>query len=251
MIKKILGYALLLIPLLSNANGIDDKCPSLTYKLAPVVDADQYLCNQEYAVAIDWGAKNPIYSTEYLSKDHIGKLPRTNDFRPDTRIPDQFESKPQDYLKSFCNGGRCDRGHITPDQDFSSCEMCVHESFLMSNMIPQNFNNNEVIWKKMEMYLRIYVKTHDPIYIITGPIYNSDKPTATIGVDHVWVPDLIFKIAIDSKTGKSISFMMPNTKLNAEDLPKYITNILTIEGKTGIKFDSSLDKTSIANYKDW
>ena len=233
------------------ANGIDDKCKQLTYKSAPIVSADQYICHTEYAIAYSYKSKNPIYTTELLLPSHTGNLPRTNDFRVDPAVPKQYQSKPKDYHNSgtACNGGRCDQGHMTPDQDFSSCMICVHESFFMSNMVPQNYKNNEVIWKSMEVMFRKYVQTHPAgIYIITGPVYNTASP-ATLGDDKIWIPDLLFKIAIDVQTGKSIAFLMPNAPEG--NLSQFVTNLTTIEKLTGIRFDNSLDKFARGNFNDW
>jgi len=246
--KKILAL-LLLISATSHANPIDISCPVLTYKSAPIVNADQYVCHTEYALAYSWTSRNPIYTTELLTKDHTGKLPRTNDFRVDPAIDPRHQATPKDYIKSTCNGGRCDRGHMTPDQDFSACEVCVHESFFMDNMVPQNYKNNEVIWKEMEMMLRAYVVTHPAgIYVITGPVYKTSAP-ATIGKDRVWVPDSLWKIAIDVSTGKSIAFMMPNEP--ESNLSQFVVSLSAIEAATGIKFDDSLDKMTVGNYSDW
>jgi DNA/RNA endonuclease G (NUC1) len=118
-------------------------------------------------------------------------------------------------------------------------------------MVPQNFKNNEVIWKGMEIMLRKYVMRHQQgVYIITGPIYNSSTPNV-LGKNKVWIPDMLFKIAIDVQTGHSIAFLLPNKAIQIADLPKYVTNLTTIENKTGIRFDSSVNKLLTATYQDW
>lgn len=250
-IKLLFAAFLLTLSSLSFANGIDDGCAKLTYGIAPVVVADLYICHQEYAVAYSFKSKNPIYTTELLLASHTGSVARTNDFRVDPAIPKQYQASPKDYVNSGtkCNGGRCDKGHMTPDQDFSACDVCTHESFFMSNMVPQNYQNNEIIWKKMEMMFRKYVTTHPAgIYVITGPVYTSNNP-ATLGANKVWIPDWLFKVGIDVTTGKSIAFLMPN---KAEvNLSQFVVNLSTIEAETGIKFDSRLDKSSVANFNDW
>jgi endonuclease G len=251
--KIALLLAALLLSSLVFANPIDDKCPTLTYKSAPLVTADLFICHQEYAVAYSFTAKNPIYTTEFLAANHTGSVRRTNNFRVDPAVPKQFQASPNDYTNSgtTCNGDRCDKGHMTPSQDFSACEVCVSESFFMSNMVPQSANQNEQIWRIMEIMLRNYVaKNPSGIYVITGPIYNSNKP-GTLGSSKIWVPDFLFKVAIDAKTGQSISFVLPNKPLNAADLSKYVSNLKTIENMAGIKFDSTLDIAKVANYADW
>lgn len=254
---KILLSFLLLFATSAFANPIDVSCPTLTYKSAPVINADQYICHKEYALAYSWASRNPIYTTEFLTKDHTGTLPRTNDFRVDPAIDPHYAASPKDYQHAGTGCGpisgkrmsTCDQGHMTPDQDFSACAVCVHESFFMSNMVPQNFKNNEIIWKGMEMKIRDYAAKHPTgVYVITGPSYRSVNPH-TIGKDKVWVPDLLWKIMIDAETGKSIAFMMPNAP--EPDLSKFVVSIGDIEAATGIKFEASLDKTTKADYAAW
>lgn len=247
--KKLLTALFLLVSTVAIANPIDMSCPKLTYKSAPIINADQYVCHTQYALAYSWMSRNPIYTTEFLVQSHTGGLPRTNNFRVDPAIDPHHQATPNDYEKSMCNGGRCDRGHMTPDQDFSACVICVSESFFMSNMVPQHFKNNEVIWKGMEMKIRGYVANHPAgVYVITGPAYRSVNP-ATIGKNHVWVPDMLWKIMIDATTGKSIAFMMPNEPV--ADLSQFVVSIDMVEASTGIKFDASLDKGTVANYQVW
>ena len=255
---KILFAILMLVTASVFANPIDVTCPKLTYKAAPIINADQYICHAEYAIAYSWTSRNPIYTTEFLTKDHTGDLPRTNDFRVDPAVDKMHVSTPKDYLLAgdACgpiSGKRkssCDQGHMTPDQDFSSCDICVHESFFMSNMVPQYYRNNEGIWKQMEIKIRGYAANHPAgVYVITGPSYKSVNPT-TIGKNKIWVPDLLWKIMIDAKTGKSIAFMMPNA-LAEQNLSQFVVSISKIEAATGIKFEASLDKKTVANYAEW
>ena len=250
----ILSLALASIP--AFANPIDDECPHLTYGPAPVTPAaDQYVCHRQYAVAYSYKTRNPVYTTEFLDKSHTGKLPRTNDFKVDPAIPKERQATPADYVKAVCDlsGGkdRCDKGHMTPDQDFSACAQCVHESFYMSNMVPQNFKNNEVIWKNMEALIRKYAATRPKgLYVISGPAYrNPAQPSATIGKNKVWVPDALFKIVIDAETGEATTFFMPNAP--EANLQQFVMMLSVVEGVTGIAFDPKLDRDRIGSINGW
>ena len=249
--KKIL-FLVLLFPLLALANGIDDHCPKLRYKSAPVVNADKFICHQQYAVAYSYSHKTPIYTTEFLESADIGELPRSDNFRPDPNVPSIYSATVADYkgTTTECGGARCDRGHMTPSQDFSSCEVCVSESFYLSNMVPQNYQNNEIIWKYLETKIRKYVAANNPVYVITGPIYNTTPPK-TIGNGKVAVPDMLFKVVIDSKTGESIAFMMVNKNYPVGDLNGLIVTLSILEQATGIKFDKSLNKKKSGSYQAW
>lgn len=230
----------------ANANPIDNRCPQLTYKHAPIIQADQFICHTEYAVALSYKTRNPMYTTEYLAVDHTGAVARSNDFKADPQVPAQYAATPKEYVNQMCHGERCDKGHMTPDQDFSACETCVHESFYMSNMVPQNSRNNEIIWKHMEISIRNYVAAHGPVYVITGPVYGNNPNHIGNGIA---VPDQLFKIVIDVDSGASVSFLMPNADEPISDLPKFIVPLALIEGVTGVVFDESLDKYSVGALK--
>jgi DNA/RNA endonuclease G (NUC1) len=58
----------------------------------------------------------------------------------------------------------------------------------------------------------------------------------TIGDNKVGVPTKLWKVIIDSKTGKVISFMLPNEAIPVRDLSKYATTIKEIELETKINF---------------
>lgn len=249
--KKLLLTLLSTLPAIALCNDIDNKCPGLTFKTAPVVNADQFICHQQYAIAYSYKTKTPIYTTEYLTISHTGNIARTNNFRVDPEIPSKYSAKLSDYSNTTteCNGMRCDRGHMTPNQDFSSDLITTSESFFLSNIVPQNFKNNEIIWKYLEIKVRQYVSKINSVYVITGPVYLNKK-YSTIG-SGVAIPDKLFKVIIDSKTGKSISFLMENNNIPVSALPEKVVSLYDIEKVTGISFDKSLNKKSVSNYKDW
>lgn len=243
-------YFLLLLSLSAFANDIDTYCPALTYNSAPQVDADIFVCHQEYAVAYRYATKTAIYTTEYLTKEDTGSFPRPTGFKPDPMIPKEHSATVMDYLNTTtqCGGARCDRGHLTPAQDFSSCEICLNESFYLSNAVPQNYQNNQIIWRYLETKVRTYVTKRNPVYVITGPVYTKVYHTLGNGVA---VPDRLFKVIIDSITGKSISFMMGNAHYPVGDLNGKIVPLIEIEMITGITFNPSLDKNKSASYQEW
>jgi endonuclease G len=229
------------------ANPIDDGCPQLTYKHAPIAEADQYICHQEYAVALSYTTRNPVYTTEYLTADHTGDVERSNDFKADPQVPKQYAVHPSEYRGQQCHGERCDKGHMTPDEDFSACEVCVHESFYMSNMVPQNARNNEIIWKHMEIAIRNFVADrHTAVYVITGPAYGDHPDHIGKGIA---VPDKLFKVVIDAATGDSVAFLMPNEDFPIASLSGFIVSLHDVEEAAGITFDYSLDKRAVGALK--
>lgn len=247
--KKLL--LLVLFPLLAFANGIDDNCSKFVFKSAPIVAADQFICHKQYGVAYRYETKTAYYTVEYLESSDTGDVPRSNDFRPDLKVPLQYSATVLDYKGTTdeCGGSRCDRGHLSPSQNFSSCVSCVSQSFYFSNIVPQNYKNNQIIWKYLETKVRTYVQKNNSVYVITGPVYTKSRFN-TIG-DGVAVPYKLFKVIIDSKTGKSIAFMMDNKHIPVSDLNGKVVTLEDIEQATGITFDKSLDKKTSASYQSW
>lgn len=251
--KKIILFVLLAICL--QANPIDDKASQFVYQGAPVSSItknDQYLIKKNYAIHYRYDTKTAEYVVEHPTKEAVtGKASRKDDFRADPAVPVANESQLEDYA-----GQPYDRGHLVPAGDNTQSADIMSESFVLSNMIPQNPNHNRGIWKQLETYVRNWVVEGKDIYVISGTTYN---PTyKTIGVDKVGVPDYIWKVVIDAKTGKGIAFYFPNAPLPVADLPKYVVTISEVEAKTHLNFDPKLDatkqktlETTKADLKDW
>ena len=109
------------------------------------------------------------------------------------------------------------------------------ESFLMSNMSPQLPSFNRGKWKVLESRVREYALRYDSLLIITGPVLYSINNHATIGENNVTIPEFYFKIIIDLRELNSVSYLMPNIKIeNAID--NYIVSIDSIESVTKIDF---------------
>jgi len=227
------------------SNPIDEDCPQLTYRSAPVVSSLNgiYVCHKLYAVVFSYDTKTPVYTTEHLTSDHIGDIRRTNDFKPDPSIPAEYKVTKADYTNSGY-----DRGHMTPAEDFSADITAMHESFFMSNMVPQNRINNQQGWKCMESKFQKWVKLHNDLYIITGPVYLGDKKLIGNGIA---VPDKIFKVFIDPQTNNSITFYMDNAPVTCRYFINHISNLSEIEKTTGIEFDLSLNKEKTSTIDEW
>jgi endonuclease G len=236
------------------ANPIDDKCPQFVVRGAPVSSIhanDQYLCRMNYAVHYRYDTKTAEYVVEHVTKESVsGKAKRKDNFHPDSEIPKEHAAQLSDYDKTY------DRGHLAPAGDNTQNDEIMSQSFLLSNMVPQVPNNNRGIWKQLETFVREWVLENNmDLYVVSGTIYsNSSK---TIGANKVGVPDKLFKVIVDKKTGHAIAFIFPNAALPVGDLPKYATSIETVEKATGINFMPLLPdnlkkiKSTAPDLKQW
>jgi len=134
-----------------------------------------------------------------------GIITRTNDFRTDSMVKTGTATKADYWQLGY------DRGHLAPSADFKWSLKALSESYLYSNMAPQNPELNRERWAQLEDMLREYVVEYQrPIYVVTGPIW--DKELDSIGPNRVAVPKRFYKVALDytAKPARTIGFILPN-----------------------------------------
>jgi len=149
-----------------------------------------------------------------------------------------------------------DKGHLCPAGDRNFDYNAFHETFLTSNISPQNHEFNRGIWNKLEQQTRYWAKKYDGVYVITGGILKENLKT--IGEERISVPEMYYKIIVDNSNGnyKAIAFLIPNKNSN-QSFYKYVVTIDEIEKLTGIDFFPNLRDVvegpleSVKNVKAW
>ena len=168
----------------------------------------------------------------YLDKNRIsGNIERTNNFRVDNKVSTGSASL-ADY-----KGSGYDRGHLAPAGDMKRDKISMSQSFLLSNISPQNASFNRGGWKKLEGLVRAWAE-NNALYVTTAGILKNNLKT--IGFNKVSVPDRFYKIIYQLKDQKMIAFLMPNEKVTLP-LASYIVSVDKIEDLTGIDFYSKLE----------
>lgn len=194
------------------------------------------VCRDGYALIFNTTTKTPLWVAEHLRQEEVyGAAVRVTSFSPDPEIPYQFQAKKSDYARSGY-----DQGHMAPAADFSQNQQLMNESFLFSNVVPQDADNNRKIWASLEKKVRSWLSKRGELYIVTGPVFKNGRISNTLGRSEVAIPDAIYKIVFDPKTQNSIAFMVPNVSLSEKDLPDYIVSVRDVEMATGLNFHSSL-----------
>ncbi len=209
-------------------------CEHLKYG-APSEGPD-LLCRLGYALSHDADLKVADWVIYHLTRRRVaGRFPRIDHFRPDPDLDKKNRAALNDYKKSGY-----DRGHMAPAGAMKWSSRAMSESFLLSNIVPQvGAGFNRGIWRVLEERVRKWTTERGELYIITGPIFEG--PTKTIGKNNVAVPSHFFKIIFDPIQVEVIAFVMPNRRLETNNLPKHITSVDAIEGRTGFDFLSEIE----------
>lgn len=196
---------------------------------------EQMLRRTGYTASYNKATKLPNWVAWHLTADRTtGPAKRSGvDFQADMDVPAP-RAEDSDYY-----GSGYDRGHMCPAADNKYSEKAMEESFLFTNMCPQNGNLNRGDWNEMEQACRRWAKEYGGVYVVCGPILYKGKHK-TIGKNKVVVPEAFFKVVLRTgETPKAIGFIYKNAEGNR---PKgdYVNTVDEVERITGIDFFTSL-----------
>ena len=158
---------------------------------------------------------------------------RGMDFAEDEDVP---APRADDW--DYYNSGY-DRGHMCPAGDNKWSREAMRQSFLFTNICPQDPGLNRGDWNEMENACRSWAREKGDIYIVCGPILHKGRHK-TIGKHKVVVPDAFFKVVLCMNGNpKAIGFIYKNRDGNR---PKgdYVNTVDEVERITGIDFFASL-----------
>ena len=232
---------------------------------APLKDRpEQILKRKGYTVSYNSETKNPNWVAWHLTKSHTsGSFQRSQEvFAEDTDVKAP-RATDRDYYNS-----RYDRGHMCPAGDNKWDKKAMMESFLFTNVCPQNHGLNKYEWNNLEILCREWAKDYGAVDIVCGPIYSSGADRyrvgkdsqanqKTIGRNKVWVPDAFFKVILCRQgRPKAIGFIYRNEGVK-QLVGEAVCSVDKVEELTGIDFFPSLDDKieraveSEARFSDW
>lgn len=114
----------------------------------------QLLIRKNYVVSYNSHTKCPNWVLWQLTREHAdGNVKRPDyAFHEDMEVP-----APRAELADYKHSGY-DRGHMCPAGDNKWDADAMYESFLITNMCPQNQNLNSGLWNQIEMQCRLLGK---------------------------------------------------------------------------------------------
>ena len=206
---------------------------------APLTDRpEQILKRKGYTTSYNNKSKNPNWVAWHLTKAHTyGDHQRKNEvFFEDETIERGQRATDNDYYNS-----RYDRGHMCPAGDNKWDAQAMRESFLFTNICPQNHGLNKYEWNDLEIQCREWAREYGAIDVVCGPIYSTTGDQKTIGKNKVWVPDAFFKVILCRQgKPKAIGFIYRNEGVK-QTKAEALRSVDEIEALTGIDFFPALD----------
>ena len=190
-----------------------------------------------YTVSYNRETRCPNWVAWHLTKSHTsGRNQRSGEiFTEDSSVPAP-RATDGDYYNS-----RYDRGHMCPAGDNKWDAKAMEESFLFTNICPQNHGLNKYEWNDVEMLCRQWARKYGAVDIVCGPLYENGAEPRFIGKNKVRVPDAFFKVVLCRQgTPKAIAFVFRNhgKKMAVEEAVRSVDDV---ERMTGIDFFFNLD----------
>lgn len=225
----------------------------LLQRMADSHTPSQILVRKGYVASYNKDTKCPNWVAWRLTRSHAdGNVKRPNNaFHADCDVP-QPRVQWYDY-----KGSGYTRGHLCPAGDNKWNEEAMWETFLMTNVVPQDRTLNDGDWNEIESRCRQWARKYGDIYIVSGPLPYK-KPWNTIGERGVVVPKAMFKVVLclSGKKPQAIGFVCKNTAQN-KPISTYVNSLKEVERLTGINFFPSLPKSvreqieNKADIDDW
>lgn len=217
--------------------------------------SERMLPKTQFVISYNDERKCPNYVCWSLTPQRLqGRVERTEKFYADTTLE---ESVRVDYF-DYRNSGY-DRGHMCPAADNKNSEEGMSESFLMTNICPQDRDLNANEWNDLEQRCRAWARKGNTLYICCGPIFDTEG-VKKIGVRKnmkVAVPDRFFKVVLTlGEEPKAIGFIFPNRPCDG-GLDAYAVSVDEVEEETGMDFfhileDAEEDKLEAAfSLNEW
>lgn len=241
------------------------------------------LYHENHVLELDPIRKTPIWVAEHITQHHVEpEKPLANrkksKFRPDNRVDESIRPSNDDYSDSGWS-----RGHMAPAGNNKHCQEAMDDTFLLSNIVPQDFDNNGDFWNRTEIYCRNLTKQFSDVRVISGPLWLplDDKNETTnqqnqeeaklqqrmlpngrpcknhkivrypvIGQNEVAVPTHLYKIIMAEdqslETPLMSAFIVPNRPIAKDKaLAEFKVPLIDLERKVGLRFHSRLDRKSV------
>lgn len=190
------------------------------------------LKRKAYTTSYNKQTRTPNWVAWTLTKAHTyGSQQRSDErFEEDLQVP-----APRATYQDFYNS-RYDRGHMCPAGDNKWDAEAMTESFLLTNICPQNHGLNKEDWNDLEIQCRTWARRFGEVTIVCGPLFEDGENARQIGRNRVTVPSGFFKVVFRSQPEPhAVGFLFEN---NGKSQPwrEQAVSVDEVERRTGINF---------------
>ena len=221
------------------------------FDFLPTSTTNQIVNHSYYTLSYNEEFEQAEWVAYELKKSHV----QNSNFKRPYFIEDAKVTTGSADWRNYKNSGY-DKGHLCPAGDMAFDQNAYNDTFLTSNISPQDHKFNEGVWNRLEQKVRYWAVKYDGLYVVTGGVLESSLPT--IGKEKVSVPKYFYKVLMSTVGNKSkmIAFLVPNEKSD-KPLYEFVVSVDSIEKLTGIDFFPKLeDKVEDilernTDYKDW
>ena len=200
-------------------------------------ETDAILDRVGFALGYSVSHRQALWVSYILTAEEVEsqEAKRQSHFKTDIEVPGDPVS-PKEYIHSGL-----DRGHLAPAADMAFSIEAMKNSFLMSNISPQQPDFNRGIWNRLESFTRKLASRYHTVVVITGPVFTSTPPNLH---HNLLIPDAFFKVIYipTSIPEQMIGFLIPNKSSNKE-IFYFIKTVDEIENITGMDFFSNLPES--------
>lgn len=192
-------------------SSLNEKIPGSEFVLPLHRPKDIILRKTAFTLKYNEKTKQADWVAYELTLDEVfgSEAKRSNAFKTDKDITSGTATNDDYKYSGF------DRGHLAPAADMKFSKTAMEESFLFTNICPQNPTFNRGMWASLEAMVRYWALVNEAILVVSGPIFYSPE-FKTIGETKVGIPDAFFKVILDyrepEKKGLHLLFLMVKTK---------------------------------------
>ncbi|MDO7253235.1 DNA/RNA non-specific endonuclease [Helicobacter cappadocius] len=153
----------------------------------------------------------------YELEESILNLRETSErskYRYDLEVPAAYRTYKENYIDN-----KYEKGHILSSKSMASTSHSQDSTFLMSNIVPQNYQVNQGLWEKAAQRERRVAKLQGSAHILNIILYPKEPSEIQYIKNRIAIPKYFIKIIKTTNTEEC--YAIPNENLQNQDLQFY------------------------------
>lgn len=192
------------------------------------------LCKTAFAVGHSCSLRSARWVAYFVNENSPIDLDvdRVDEFRADATLVPECRKELADFGTGY------DKGHLVSSKTLDWTQKINSETFLLSNISPQEPGFNRAIWRGLENRERKWAKKRGKLFVIAGPVFSE---LSRISLDRLHIASHFYKIIFDYQALEAKAFLFPHRALKTGSLNRFEVTIDEIETITGLDFFSALE----------